>query len=302
MRQSCSSRSRRRMRIWPVLLLGIMTAACRSAHPNQPPTWVASEPVINMYSQPTTNTDVVSQVVLGRMVTVLKKKGAWRRIRTDDAYEGWIQRKTLLKLEQQESPYARRSGYYEVQVLQGNVYREADVTGHAPLLVLPFGSRLEAVAVPVDEGWVQIRLPDNRRGWIQSGDVVRDPHPVSIDDMVALARRFMGITYLWGGVSSFGIDCSGFTQLLQRQRGIIMPRDADLQAAWVGMDVVEPAALQPGDLLFFGTSMERITHTGMVIGGGEFIHATTAGHPGVQVSRLDDPRWRQQLVCCRRVK
>ncbi len=103
-----------------------------------------------------------------------------------------------------------------------------------------------------------------------------------------MAHKFLGITYTWGGVSSFGFDCSGFTQMLERQRGIEMPRDADLQAAWSGVIPVEREDLQPGDLLFFGASAAKITHTGMYLGNGEFIHDTTHDHPGVQISRLDD--------------
>ena len=98
-------------------------------------------------------------------------------------------------------------------------------------------------------------------------------------DTLQLARRFIGTTYTWGGVSSFGFDCSGFTQMLVRQRGIEMPRDADIQAAWSGVTPVERRTWCPATC-FFGSSPAKITHTGMYIGGGEFIHDTTHEHPG----------------------
>jgi len=101
-------------------------------------------------------------------------------------------------------------------------------------------------------------------------------------------------------VSTFGFDCSGFTQMLCRRRGIAIPRDAAPQAAWEGMVPVERDRLEPGDLVFFGESPQQITHTGMYIGDGEFIHATAWQRPVVQVSRLDDPHWSQLLVACRR--
>ena len=90
--------------------------------------------------------------------------------------------------------------------------------------------------------------------------------------------------------------------MLVRQRGILMPRDADVQAVWSGVVPVERKDLHPGDLLFFGDSLAKITHTGMYIGGGEFIHDTTHEHPGVQISRLDDMPWTKLLVASRRVK
>ena len=90
--------------------------------------------------------------------------------------------------------------------------------------------------------------------------------------------------------------------MLVRARGINMPRDADQQAAWKGVIAVDRKELQPGDLLFFGASVKQITHTGMYIGDGQFIQATTTGHPVVQISRIDDDPWTHLLVACRRVK
>ena len=149
---------------------------------------------------------------------------------------------------------------------------------------------------------LEVRLPDGRTAWIQNSDVIRDPKPLTIDESIALAKRFLGLPYLWGGRSSYGYDCSGFTQMLVRSRGINMPRDADLQAAWEGIAAVDRKELRAGDLLFFGGSADKITHTGMYIGGGEFIHDTTNGHPVIQISRLDDQPWTRLLVACRRVK
>jgi cell wall-associated NlpC family hydrolase len=74
--------------------------------------------------------------------------------------------------------------------------------------------------------------------------------------------------------------------MLVRSRGIIMPRDADLQAAWDGAVAVNRKKLRAGDLLFFGSSADHITRTGMFIGRGRFIHDTTYGHPGVHINRL----------------
>jgi cell wall-associated NlpC family hydrolase len=191
-----------------------------------------------------------------------------------------------------------------VENLFANVYREPNVTKHQPVLTLPFAAPLEVVAEPESDGgrWVEVHLPDGRSAWIQRGDVNLNPRPLSVKETIDLAKRFLGLTYLWGGTSSFGFDCSGFTQMLVGRRGIVMPRDADVQAAWAGVVPVKRGKLQAGDLLFFGDSPQKITHTGMYIGHGKFIHDSTHEHPGVQISRLGDQHWTKLLVACRRLK
>jgi cell wall-associated NlpC family hydrolase len=208
--------------------------------------------------------------------------------------------------------YATSGPTVQVESLFASIYNEPDVTRHKPILTIPFESRLETgpegepTGKKGEEGtherWLQVRLPDRRTGWIQSGDVVPEPKPLTIPESIELGKRFLGIPYLWGGRSSFGYDCSGFTQMLVRARGINMPRDADQQAAWTGVVTIERKDLQAGDLLFFGSSEKDITHTGLYIGDGQFIHDTTNGHPVVQISRLDDEPWTHLLVACRRVK
>jgi cell wall-associated NlpC family hydrolase len=172
------------------------------------------------------------------------------------------------------------------------------------VLNLPWEARLEVLSTNVDKDgrWLQVKLVNGQTAYVEQGNVSANVPALTIDQTIQLARRFLGITYTWGGVSTYGYDCSGFTQMLVRQRGIIMPRDADVQANWSGVTPVERKDLQPGDLLFFGGSPAKITHTGMYIGNGEFIHDTTNTHPEVQISKLDDMPWTKLLVAARRVK
>jgi cell wall-associated NlpC family hydrolase len=264
--------------------------------------FVVAEPVLDMFAAPSADSDVSSQALYGTGVVALEQKGEWTQIRTADAYTGWVHSAELHTLATGSYPAAGK--LIKVAALSLNVYREADVTKHAPLLRLPWEAILEAVpdAAGNTERWLQVRLVDGRTAWVQRGDITTSTAPISIDEMLAVAHRFMGVTYTWGGVSSFGFDCSGFTQMLVRQRGIEMPRDADVQAGWTGVTVVERKDLKPGDLLFFGSSPAKITHTGMYLGNGEFIHDTTHGRPGVQISRLDDEPWTHLFVAARRVK
>ena len=291
-------------------------------------------PVANMYSGPSDKTDVVSQAIYGSNVTLLVARGEWSRIQTSDRYKGWVPSRhvrTILT----GNGYATAGPTVQVESLFANIYSEPDVTRHKPVITVPFNTKLEiapenatagpsksgaingATAKPgaakpgaknsspkkVDTaGWLHVRLPGQTLAWIQASDVVADAKPLTIPESIELGKRFLGLPYLWGGRSSFGFDCSGFTQMLVGARGVNMPRDADQQAAWTGAAPVERKDLQAGDLLFFGSSAKRITHTAMYIGDGQFIQATTNGHPVIQISRLDDDPWTRLLVACRRVK
>jgi len=292
-----------------LLALALMTPASAGA--------VVVSPVANMYSAPSEDADVVSQALCGANVALMEEKGEWAKVRTSDDYTGWMPLASLRRYGPDDRLYASAGEVAEVESLHANVYREPDVTKHQPVQTLPFEARLEVIPTvaptfrsadtglkpgATDERWLQVLLPDGRAAWIQRGDVDFHPRPLSIKETIELARRFLGVTYLWGGTSSFGFDCSGFTQMLVRKRSFVMPRDADLQAAWQGVRSITRRKLRAGDLLFFGESPEKITHTGMFIGHGKFIHDTTHGHPGVQISRLADQPWTQLLVACRRLK
>ena len=290
-----------------LVLFGLVLPAFAAQYSS--PEFVVTQPVANMYSSPTLDADVVSQAIYSTNVSLVKNSDSskpapsgWVEVRTPDDYTGWMQSSDLLP--DDSHPYATDGRVVRVVQLSANVYREPDVTAHAPLLILPWESKLEVVADKVNGGdrWLQVRLADGREAYVQSGDVSSDFRPLSIDETIALAKKFLGITYTWGGTSTRGYDCSGFTQMLVRQRGIIMPRDADKQAAWSGVTPVARKDLRPGDLLFFGSSPEKITHTGMYIGNGKFIHDTTNTHPMVQISNLDDMPWTKLLVAARRVK
>ena len=141
-----------------------------------------------------------------------------------------------------------------------------------------------------------MRLPSGDTGYVQAGDVKAvDPAAPrrrgSPEDLVATARRFLGVPYLWGGMTVHGIDCSGLVSRVYHANGSDLPRDADQQFADPDADPVEAPALRPGDLLFFGSDAKNITHVGLYAGDGRFIDATTHETPVVREDRLDDPHW-----------
>lgn len=109
------------------------------------------------------------------------------------------------------------------------------------------------------------------------------------DSVVAFARQQIGRRYVFGGTSpTRGFDCSGFTQYLARAFGVSLPRTAAQQAR-VGVEIPrDPSLLRPGDLLTFGRG-NRITHIGVYVGNGRYVHASS-GRGQITESNLDRPQ------------
>ena len=274
-------------------MIGMAMALFAAALPNA----VVLRPVVNMYSKPSEAAGVVSQAIYGANAALLEQREGWARIRTVDEYTGWAPLAAL----KVGPPYAVAGQLATVTSLFAHIYREPDVTVHAPMLTVPFETRLETTGD--EQGrWRQARLADGRAGWVQAGDVTLNEAPLNTAEMLALSHRFLGLPYTWGGTSSFGYDCSGLVQMLERRHGVMLPRDAQPQADWSGLKPVSRTDLAPGDLLYFGASPERITHTGMYLGDSQFISATTYQTPVVRIDSLDDPHWSRLLVAMRRVR
>jgi len=268
------------------------------------PDGVVIRPVAALHAQPAADSAIVSQAILGAPVGFEVEQGGWIKVRTADDYSGWMEVSALRRYQPGDRHYTAAGVVVRVANLFANLYSEPDVTTHPPLMTLPFEAVLEVISEPEKDQrrWIEVRLPDGRISWLQRGDVISDLKPLSVRDAIALAKRLLGLPYLWGGTSTFGYDCSGLTQMLYRQMGVIIPRDAGPQCLWKDFRSVERSALKAGDLLFFGPSADKIVHTGMYIGDGNFVHATVHNNPVVQTSRLNNPHWSTLLVACRRLK
>lgn len=120
------------------------------------------------------------------------------------------------------------------------------------------------------------------------------------DDIIASAMGFLGVAYRFGGTSPTGFDCSGFMQYIFRKTyAINLPRTSAEQAA-VGTHV-NRADLQPGDMVFFRTAGNRISHVGMYVGNNRFIHAPRTGKR-IEITSLTSQYWNSKYATARRVK
>jgi cell wall-associated NlpC family hydrolase len=180
-----------------------------------------------------------TQVLYGETVQVLARRGGWTRIEVPDqpsplgrhGYPGWV-------LSWQLGPAA--TGGRAVVTVRSVKLRDGTEVG--------FGSEAPRGAVPAR--------------------AVR-PLPRTRADIVRSAEMFVGLHYLWGGLSAWGMDCSGLTWAAYRAHGVTIPRDADAQFA-AGEPVAMRRAL-PGDLVFYEGA--RPGHVAMLVGGGKMVEA-----------------------------
>lgn len=123
--------------------------------------------------------------------------------------------------------------------------------------------------------------------------------PVSgnVKEILAYANTFTGVPYKFGGTTPAGFDCSGYIRHVFQKVGVQLPRQADEQYT-VGKKV-EKQNLQPGDLVFFETYEPGVSHSGIYIGDGQFISATSSS--GVAVADIDDSYWGPRYVGAKRV-
>lgn len=160
----------------------------------------------------------------------------------------------------------------------GEVYRSA-----APRVALPSPTQ--------PQGWVEVRLADNRRAWVQASDlVVGSWQPQQPERVIAVGRTFVGVPYKWGGVDPNGWDCSGFVQEVFRLGGHQVPRLADAQ--YEACRRVEMGELEPGDLVFFNTDGSGVSHVGIFTGEDKFLHASSSR--GVVEDSLQDGYFSQR--------
>jgi len=294
----------------PLAFILVLFIALGSGFGQTPQAGVVVKGVENMYSKPDDASDVVSQALLGVTVKILaseknSKAEDWHRIETPDTYQGWMVASALRIYKEGEPAYASRGKVFEITSLLALVYETPDVTEKKPVVKAPISVYLEAGAP--GERWCEVTLPCGTKGFIQVGDGVlsregfKRPR-LAPEETAALAQRFLGLPYQWGGNSPLGIDCSGFVQIIYRLSGVEILREADIQLTKSGLVEVPRGEEDAADLVFFGKAPDKIGHVGMMISRTRFIHATTYEKPVIQVSTLADAHWQALYRGARRPK
>lgn len=119
----------------------------------------------------------------------------------------------------------------------------------------------------------------------------------AISDIIEYGMQFIGVPYIFGGTSPNGFDCAGYVRYVFAEHGIHLPRTADAQfehGQWVASD-----NLEPGDLVFFTTTEQGVSHVGIYIGDGKFLNAQSS--KGVAIANLANSYWSSRYVGAKRV-
>jgi len=223
---------------------------------------------VNFRSKPDLDADVVLSLAGDEVVTVLDSLGEWRRVKTADGDVGYINKMFLKEIKPVQAPAAGAADNSGKTVITKNAGKSSG------------GSSGSSSSSSSSGGGAAAKAGSK---------------------LIAYARQFMGIRYKWGGTTTKGFDCSGFTQYVMRHFGASIPRVSRDQAQ--SGSAVKRENLRVGDLVFFARSASNrtINHVGIYIGSGNFIHSSSGGGgKGVTVSNLNSGSYSRRYAGARR--
>ncbi len=246
---------------------------------------IAINSVINIRSKPKHSAELGTQGLLGMPLKILDKKGDFYRIQTPDKYISWVDKGGIKKMNKEDF---ENWNYRKKIIFTKNFgYVYADKNENSKIISdITLGGVLRYKSL--NSKFYEVEYPDNRKGFIKKDEAIFYESWLqnlvsSKENIETTANNMLGFPYLWGGTSSKGMDCSGFTKMVYFMNGVVIPRDASQQinagkTVDVNLDFID---LQKGDLLFFGTkaskkTKQRVVHVGIWLGNDkmEFIHSS----------------------------
>ncbi|MGO4817023.1 C40 family peptidase [Flavobacterium sp. W22_SRS_FP1] len=222
--------------------------------------------IIPLRVEPNDKSEIVSQVLFGEHFKILEQLKQWSRIKMQfDGYEGWIDSKQYQNIT--ESSYDLLSE--DLIILNSDLVEY--ITGASNLLIpIPLGSSLSFINHP----------EMNKGNFDFEGTKVNGVKDKK--NLIKTAFLYLNAPYLWGGKTPFGIDCSGFTQMVYKLNGYKLLRDASQQSTQgEALSFIEES--EPGDLAFFDNEEGNIIHVGIIMENNYIIHASGK----VRIDRLD---------------
>ena len=225
--------------------------------------------VIPLRKEASDRSEMVSQILFGEIAELIELKDSWLKVKLSyDGYIGWVDKKQMLEISTKEFEQLQSQPSFASLDLVHSLHLEDRQT--MPLVIgstLPFLHNAE------------IRFSSFHSRYegksVQTDSVIRER-------WMEIALMYLNAPYLWGGRSPFGIDCSGFTQVVMKLCGIKLLRDAAQQATQgTTINILEES--RPGDLAFFDNSEGQIVHVGFILANQQIIHASGK----VRIDKLD---------------
>jgi len=212
--------------------------------------------------------EMVTQILFGEHFKVLEKQKKWSKIRLAfDKYEGWIDNKQYIEITEEK--------YILID--------SSPITLSAELIDFATDEKQQFSTITIGSNlpfYNNENFQINGTSYHYEGDVFKKA--LTKESIVEIAFKFLNSPYLWGGKTPFGIDCSGFTQMVYKLCGYKLLRDAAQQATQGEvLSFIEES--EPGDLAFFDNNEGVITHVGIIMNDNFIIHA----HGRVRIDRID---------------
>lgn len=224
--------------------------------------------IVPLRAEPSDASEMVSQVLFGEHITILEKTKKWSKIQVHfDGYEGYVDNKQYQEISQETFDQLSNSKYhYSSEILDYITDEKNDLS------TIPIGSRLPFLE--------KNKFIIGEKSFQYDGSIFHGE--LKKEEIVRKAYLFLNTPYLWGGKTPFGIDCSGFTQMVYKLCGYSLLRDAKDQATQGEvLSFIEES--EPGDLAFFDNEEGVITHVGIIMQDYFIIHA----HGKVRIDVLD---------------
>ena len=222
--------------------------------------------IVPIRAEASDKAEMVNQILFGEHFKVLDQRIKWSKIRlAHDKYEGWICNKQWTEIDKESYENLERQSPTLTTELLDIVTCESHQT-------IALGSSLSHY----ENGTFTIQ----ENSYTHSGETTTGSEDKNM--LVNNAMLYLNTPYLWGGRTPFGIDCSGFSQIVYRLQGKEIPRDA-YQQAEIGSTLSFIEESEPGDLAFFDNHEGKIIHVGIILENNFIIHASGK----VRIDRLD---------------
>ena len=219
--------------------------------------------LIPVRKEPSERSEMVTQILYGEHFEILEQMVGWSHVKLAfDGYEGWIDEKMVTILNQRA--YAKLIN--NPVAVASDIFTIVPVNSEQNVMIVA-GSTL-----PVWRPYKK-EFSIEKDTYLMPGNFVYGPVKDVRNLIIRQALKYFNAPYLWGGRSPFGVDCSGFIQIIYKTAGITLPRDASQQVhAGIAFSFVEEA--EPGDLAFFDNDEGEIVHVGIIWKKNKIIHAS----------------------------